>query len=214
MARGRLLHKNISESRRLSDLKTDQARLLWTWILPFLDSEGRFYASPEMIKGKIVPRIKTFTEKNIPKFIEDMVHVGLVTLYEVDGEKILQYRNFDKFQKIIKDREAAPLPGPIIHNEDESNSGVDQDQVESESRAHVPNSNSNSNINLILKENGDPACATEGADQEPPLWICTFLRDEQSRKESVYANTRMEAESILRERFNISGGMHCYRAVI
>ena len=52
MAEGRMLKRNISESRRLAELKTDQARLLWTWIIPFLDSEGRSYASAEMIKGK------------------------------------------------------------------------------------------------------------------------------------------------------------------
>jgi hypothetical protein len=130
MAEGRMLKRNISESRRLADLKTDSARLLWTWIIPFLDSEGRFYASPDMIKGKIVPRISTFTLKNIPIYIEDMARIGLITLYQIDGEKLLQYRNFDIFQKIQKEREAAPLPGPEKGKEIEIRSGLNQDKIE------------------------------------------------------------------------------------
>lgn len=139
MAEGRMLKRNISESRRLSQLKTDSARLLWTWIIPFLDSEGRFYASADMIKGKIVPRLSSFTLKNIPKYIEDMARVGLIILYEVDGEKLIQYRKFDTFQKIVKTREAAPLPPPTDQDLIRSQSGLDQDKVESESRLPCPN---------------------------------------------------------------------------
>lgn len=139
MAEGRMLKRNISESRRLAELKTDSARLLWTWIIPFLDSEGRFYASPDMIKGKVVPRILSFTEKNIPKYIEDMASVGLITLYRVDGELLLQYRKFETFQKIVKSREAAPLVGPdkgeIVMTESRSN----PDEVVSKSRLPFPN---------------------------------------------------------------------------
>ena len=139
MAEGRMLKRNISESRRLAELKTDSARLLWTWIIPFLDSEGRFYASPEMIKGKIVPRLPGFTLKNIPTYINDMARVGLIILYSSDGEKLLQFRKFDTFQKIKKDREAAPLPAPTDQDLVRSKSGVGQDEIEIESRPPVSN---------------------------------------------------------------------------
>ena len=139
MAEGRMLKRNISESRRLAELKTDSARLLWTWIIPFLDSEGRFYASPEMIKGKIVPRLPGFTLKNIPTYINDMARVGLIILYSSDGEKLLQFRKFDTFQKIKKDREAAPLPAPTDQDMVRSKSGVGQDEIEIESRPPVSN---------------------------------------------------------------------------
>ena len=129
MAEGRMLKRNISESRRLAELQTDQARLLWTWMMPYLDSEGRFHASPDIVKGKVVPRLKTFTEKNIGSFIKDMARLGLIILYEVDGELLLQYRNFDRFQNIKKDRESAPLPGPSDQDLLRIESGSDQDQI-------------------------------------------------------------------------------------
>ncbi len=115
MATGRMLKKNISDSRRLSELKTDSARMLWTWIIPFLDVEGRFYAAPDMIKGKVVPRLKSFTEENISEYLQDMADVGLIQLYEADGDQYLQFRKFNEHQmNLRKDREApSSIPEPI-----------------------------------------------------------------------------------------------------
>ena len=118
MATGRMLKKNISESRRLSELKTDSARMLWTWIIPYLDVEGRFHAAPDMIKGKVVPRLKTFTEENIQEYLNDMNDVGLIQLYEADGDIYLQFRKFDEHQtNLRKDREMPPsIPAPKPEN--------------------------------------------------------------------------------------------------
>lgn len=153
MAEGRMLKRNISESRRLAALKTDAARLLWTWIIPFLDSEGRFFSTSDMIKGRVVPRLFTFTHRNIPTYIADMARVGLILLYEVDGEKLLQYRKFDVFQKIKKDRESAPLPAPSTPDLLRINSRVDQDELPTTSG--LPASNLNEvNLNEVKGNSG------------------------------------------------------------
>ena len=118
MADGRMLKKAVSDSRRLSELKSDSARLLWTWTLPYLDIKGRFFADPYIIKGKVVPRIKSFTPKIISEYLEDMRRVGLIVLYEYDGEKYLQFRNFNKFQNLREDREGkSKIPPPGILRE-------------------------------------------------------------------------------------------------
>lgn len=119
MAEGRMLKKNISDSRRLAELKTDSARLLWTWILPYLDVEGRYYADPELVRGKVVPRLKSFTTAKIWEYLQDMHRVGLITLYEADGEKYLQFRNFHEFQNLRPGRESGskiPPPGELPEN--------------------------------------------------------------------------------------------------
>lgn len=113
MADGRMLKRAISDSKKLSELKTDSARLLWTWILPYLDIEGRYFADPDMIKGKVVPRLKTFTPENISEYLSDMNNIGLITLYESDGEKYLQFRNFKEFQNLRESKEAkSKIPSP------------------------------------------------------------------------------------------------------
>ena len=129
-----MLKKAISTSRRLADLKTDSARMLYTWIIPHLDVEGRFYADPSMIKGSVVPRIKSFTEDKINDCLQDMSCVGLIILYEIDGDRYLQLRKFEDHQNIKKEREApSKIPPPVSENSrlTQENSRVNQEQVKS-----------------------------------------------------------------------------------
>lgn len=167
MATGRMLKKNISESRRLSQLKTDSARLLWTWILPFLDRDGRFYASPDMIKGKVVPRLETFTTKNISHYLMDMAAVGLITLYEVDGEKILEYRRFNEFQKIVKDREARSLPSPDEGKIITITSRSNHDEVKTKSKPGESNLIESNLIESKLRE-VETSPPVDNSTQKPP----------------------------------------------
>lgn len=74
MAEGRMLKKNISQSKKLALLKNDSARLLYTWILPHLDIEkdGQYlnFKRPDPIK-KLEERVlalekAVFTDTNPP----------------------------------------------------------------------------------------------------------------------------------------------------
>ena len=65
MPEGRMIKRVISESKKLGHLKSDSARLLYTWLIPWLDVEGRHSADPEIIKGHIFPKIKSMTTKKI-----------------------------------------------------------------------------------------------------------------------------------------------------
>lgn len=113
MAEGRMLKKAISTSRRLADLQSDSARMLYTWIIPHLDIEGRFYADPEMVKGSVVPRIKSFTLSKIEECLSDMHKVGLILVYKVDGDTYLQLRKFEDHQNLRRDKEAqSNIPAP------------------------------------------------------------------------------------------------------
>lgn len=104
-----MLKKVISESRRLADLKSDSARMLYTWIIPHLDIEGRLNASPEMIKGKVVPRLNHFTNELINECLEDMGRVELVNLYEFDGDRYLELRKFKEHQTLRPSKEAKSI---------------------------------------------------------------------------------------------------------
>jgi len=213
-----MLKRNISDSRRLSELKTDSARLLWTWIIPFLDSEGRFYASPEMIKGKVVPRIGSFTLKNIPTYLNDMARVGLITLYAVDGEKLLQYRKFEVFQNIVKSREAAPLPGPESTGVVTTDSRSNPDKVETESRPPVPN------LREVNLKESSKALPTEEqpVDNSPPEPKKPDLSKTEKKGALQSANGRWteplrndleEVMNEIRDRYGPNYFQQCYLAV-
>lgn len=122
-----MLKKVISESRRLADLKSDSARLLYTWIIPHLDIEGRLNASPDMIKGKVVPRLQHFTIELINECLEDMDKAGLVKLYEFDGDRYLQLRKFQEHQTLRPSKEAKSIIPPVqVPDKDGSTPGKEK----------------------------------------------------------------------------------------
>jgi hypothetical protein len=118
-----MIRRAIATSKKLAQLKTDAARMLYAWQLPFLDAEGRLYASPDIIKGMVVPLLKTVTSLNIKQYLQDMRRVGLIQLYKIDGEDYQQYELFHKYQNIRKDREApSRIPAPGVRPENSGSS--------------------------------------------------------------------------------------------
>lgn len=108
-----MLKKAVSNSRRLAELSSDTARLIYTWLIPHLDIEGRFSAEPSIIKGNIFPRIKTITEAIISRTLKEMSDIGLIILYQVDGDYYLELRKFKNHQSLRKDKEAqSKIPPP------------------------------------------------------------------------------------------------------
>jgi hypothetical protein len=127
MAEGRIIKKCISESKKLAELKSDSARLLYTWLIPHLDSSGRYVADPEIIKGHIVPKIKTMTISKIKQILDELADTGLIRLYKSNGEVYLELIKFAEFQKSLAlDREPKsklPAPDPDGKNEFRFKSG-------------------------------------------------------------------------------------------
>ncbi len=158
MAEGRMLKKAISTSRKLADLDTDSARLLYTWLIPFLDVEGRYFGEPDIIKGSIVPRIKDFTIEKVKECLVDIQRVKLILWYEVDGDKYLQFICFGKHQNINRDREAkSSIPSPLdqdITNITQENSGVTQENSCELLRTPLKLSKVNRReVNISIREN-------------------------------------------------------------
>lgn len=112
MPEGRMLKKIISQSQKLPRLKSDSARLLYTWLIPHLDINGRFSADPFVIKGYVVPRLK-MSIKKVWEYLVDMAANDLIRLYEVDGDKYLEVVKFKKYQTLSPKKEGKPLIPPL-----------------------------------------------------------------------------------------------------
>jgi len=67
MARGRMINKKISNSKRVNDLPL-QAQLLFTWLIPHLDCNGCFYGSAQMVKSLVIPR-KSWRKSDVEKYL-------------------------------------------------------------------------------------------------------------------------------------------------
>ena len=115
MPQGRIILKSISQSRKLSELKTDGARLLYTWLIPNLDIEGRFSGDEDVVSGQIFTRLKK-TSKQVSEYLADLARVGLIVLYETDNDKYLQVPDFTHRQPSLNPSKEAkstiPAPTP------------------------------------------------------------------------------------------------------
>ena len=112
---GRIILKAISESNKLAKLKTDGARLLYTWLIPHLDINGCFNGDPVVVGGKIFTRLGK-SVKEIDKFLTDLEENGLIVRYQANGDVFLFVPDFKEKQPHVNtDREAKgkiPLPTP------------------------------------------------------------------------------------------------------
>ena len=113
MPQGRIILKSISESKKIASLKTDGARLLYTWLITHLDINGCFSGDPKVVKGKVFPRLKQ-TDKIIESYLQDLESLGLIIRYEANGDLFLIVPDFKKRQPNLRsDRESPgtiPLP--------------------------------------------------------------------------------------------------------
>ena len=126
---GRMLLKSISGSNKMSKLRTDGARLLYTWLIPHLDINGCYSGDAEVIKGNIFTRLKKST-KTIELYLKDIEGFELIFRYEANGDIFLIVPDFDEKQPSLNPtREAKPTtPLPTLEQIG-SLSGPTQDKL-------------------------------------------------------------------------------------
>lgn len=106
MPQGRIVLKAICQSKKLPNLKTDGARLLYTWLIPNVDVNGCFSGDPEVIKGQIFTRLRK-SAKTIQAYLNDLNDTGLILLYEARGDACLCIPDFVEKQPYLNpEREA------------------------------------------------------------------------------------------------------------
>jgi hypothetical protein len=114
MAEGRIVSKRISRSEKVASLSSDTVRMFYTWMIPYLDVEGRMDSNPLLMKADIAPLLPHVTEKSIRSILDELYASGLIILYQVNGNSFLQLTKFDENQpNLRKDREAnSKIPAP------------------------------------------------------------------------------------------------------
>lgn len=109
MAKARMLHKKISVSVQVNRL-TLPCRLLFTWMIPHADDEGRMKGDPEFIKATVVPMVK-WSFKKIQEYLEEMKDKGLIYYWQENDERFIEFIKWKEHQYIQKDRfKSSDLP--------------------------------------------------------------------------------------------------------
>ena len=117
-----MISKAISLDSKVNALPDDTARLLWTWLIPHLDSEGRMYGDAQAIKSIVFPRRSISTAK-VERILQQLEQKNLIIRYSVNGNTYLSAPNFEKHQLgIRKDRESPSQIPPITPDKLPTNS--------------------------------------------------------------------------------------------
>jgi len=115
MAKGRMINKSISKSKKFNlILDNDFDRLLYCMLLPYADRDGRVEGDPDLVKGNIFPRRKDVSEEDITHGLENLARVGLILHYQVEGDNFIQICQFQEGQEGFRyDREKpSTIPAP------------------------------------------------------------------------------------------------------
>jgi len=106
---GRIILKSISESKKLAMLKTDGARLLYTWLIPHLDINGCFSGDPKVVNGKVVTRLNK-GDDTIEGYLQDLEENKLIQRFNHDGDIFLYVPDFtEKQPRLYPEKEGKPL---------------------------------------------------------------------------------------------------------
>lgn len=114
MAKGRFITSDITKDKKINDLSDDTSRLGFTWLVTFADREGRTFGDPALVRSMLFPRRDDISLEQMEAYLQEWHDAGLICWYEAKGDKWIEFPNFDKHQKLRKDREAPsniPEPG-------------------------------------------------------------------------------------------------------
>jgi len=129
MPQGRIVLKLICQSRKLANLKTDGARLLYTWLIPNVDVNGCFSGDVDVIRGQIFTRLKK-SRATVASYLTDLEQNKLIIRYEANGDFYLQIPDFvDKQPSLNPNKEGKtniPIPSQDLLW---SNSGISPPKV-------------------------------------------------------------------------------------
>ncbi len=152
MARGRFISNRLGGSKKFSRLANDSHRLAYVLLVTMTDVEGRVEADPPLLKGYAYTLLD-WSHAQVQTALEDMHNVGLIHLYQIDGEQYAQVTDFEKHNKVRKDRESnSGIPGPM------DNSGSTPGQL----REYAGSTPPQVEVQVEVKGEG------EGEGQDPP----------------------------------------------
>lgn len=105
----RFLKESIRSSKKVNSLSDFDFRV-WAYLITYVDDFGRGSADPELLKGFVFPRRRGVTESQIRSALDSLANIGMITLYEVDGESYFCFPNWSKHQQTRAVKSKFPAP--------------------------------------------------------------------------------------------------------
>ena len=130
MAKGRFISKEICLDKKVNDLSDPWSVVGFTWLITHADCEGRVFGDPAVVRSLLFPRKQEITIEMVEGYIKEWHNAGMIIWYEANGDKYIQFPNFETHQRgLRKDREAPSIIPPFIADKVQSNSGATPEQL-------------------------------------------------------------------------------------
>lgn len=124
MAKGRMLNRDVSISAKFDALKDDTARLFATWTIPWLDKNGVFHATPQIVRAHVTPLRDDLTAAKVASILDDMERSGLMWRFESGGRRWQVWPGFAHNQPNLRgERERTDYPPPPTARENPATAG-------------------------------------------------------------------------------------------
>lgn len=168
----RLIHKEISKSQGFASL-SKEAQIIFTLLIPHLNSYGKMNGNTHFIKGEVVPLLQWATTKLIFKCLKEIHSKTNIKYYTINGMWYLQSMSWENHQtlrrrgedKLPNYSEVNPVPVP------------DKDGLEIESEEE---------LDIELEEELEGKCGT----QEWQEWFAEFWEafDDKRGREKTFGS--------------------------
>lgn len=103
-----MISKSISVSEQVNEL-SDFAALLFSWMIPHANDYGVISGSSKKIKAMVMP-MRSQNAMHVEKALQEIFEQQLIWLYEINGEKFIQFREWEKHQQGLQKRTKSDLP--------------------------------------------------------------------------------------------------------
>lgn len=140
MAKARMLHQKISTSRQVNRLSLP-ARLLFTWLIPHADDEGKLKGEADVIKAKVVP-MTSWSLKRIEGWLEEIKNASLIYRWELNSEWFIEFVKWKDYQQLRSDRfKSSKLPSFPNKNDNQLSTDGQPDDNRVTTQSNVIESN-------------------------------------------------------------------------
>ena len=215
MAEGRMLSKRVTRSNKIATLSSDTARMIYSWLIPYTDVEGRMEADPRLLKADIAPLLDHITPEVINSVLQELHDIGLIILYTAGGEvkQYLEITRFGENQKNLrKDREApSKIPAPGMEQV-RSRSGVGPAELPPKIKRSLREDNIRpADAPFILPSKEEIQESSDPKIEEYIQQVCTRLYEEK-----IFPEVHAFKNKAIKKKSNGRGVLHvltrCYIA--
>ena len=111
----RILKESICTSATVDGLTWFEEVCFYRLIVQ-CDDFGRMDARPSLLKARLFPLREEIESEVVRQAVERLSQVGLVLLYEVEGQPYLQLLTWEKHQRVRNQRSRFPAPPTVADN--------------------------------------------------------------------------------------------------